>query len=77
MDDLDLTYHFIYSYLTLVDPRGRAAIPLRNTLWEPESNLLLCRLDTVGAVANVTSNLDTEVATNSAHLYKAMEIREM
>ena len=52
--------------LVLVDPRLRVAGPFVDTLREPEGDLALGILDGVRAVADVSSNINCEVAADSA-----------
>lgn len=49
-----------------VDPRSRVRGPGVDTLWEPQGDLLLGILHRVGAVADVSPNIDGEVASNGS-----------
>lgn len=49
----------------LVDPIELSILVLDELLWlEPQSNLLLCALNSVRAVADVTANIDGIVTAN-------------
>ena len=54
-----------YCNLLLVNPIVLSRLPAQNLLWlEPESDFLLCVLDGVGAVADVTSDINGEITTD-------------
>jgi hypothetical protein len=60
-------FRFVDKNLLLVDPVVLSALPaLDLALLEPKSDLLLGILNAVGAVADVTANIDSEIAANSA-----------
>jgi len=55
------------AHLLLVDPSGLGGLPGDDLLWlEPESNLLLCVLNAVRAVADVPSDIDSVITADRA-----------
>lgn len=50
----------------LVDPGVDGLVVGKDTLGEPESNLLLSTLDTVRSMANVTANINAKVTTDGS-----------
>lgn len=55
------------SYLLLIDPIMLSGLPLKHlTLIKPESNLFLCALNTVGAMADVSSNSNGVITSDGA-----------
>ena len=53
-------------HLGLGHPLLLAGVPLLDALREPQSDLGLCGLDGIGAVAHVAADLDTQVTTDGA-----------
>lgn len=51
----------------LVDPVELGGLPALDLFWlKPQSNLLLCALNTVRAVADVTANINGVITADSA-----------
>jgi hypothetical protein len=53
-------------YLVLVDPDSRVSVPGVGALREPKSDLVLSSLDGVRSVADVSSDIKGEVATDGS-----------
>ena len=54
-------------HLFLIDPVVLSRLPALNLLLtEPEGDLLLRRVDSIGAMADIASDIDGEVAANGA-----------
>ena len=60
-----ITYlKYTHNNLILINPLGGTALVILNSLREPQGNFLLCALNRVGSVTDVSADVDTEITSN-------------